>query len=198
MKIGLDIDNVISNFNKKLMKELIKEDKNKKNRGIINHNVTNIYQMFDFSAEEIEELFCNKCEEWAKKLELNEGAKHFIDKLMDDGDEIYLISHRVYPHYTNAFETTKQWLKDKKIRYTKLIISNENDKTPYCKECKVDIMFDDSVNNCNKMILGGINCYLYRGKNMYDKTPYGNLRVVQNWEELYHEILKLKLSKEGK
>lgn len=30
MKIGLDIDNVISNFNKKLMKELIKEDKNKK------------------------------------------------------------------------------------------------------------------------------------------------------------------------
>ena len=89
-------------------------------------------------------------------------------------------------------------LKDKKIRYTKLIISNENDKTPYCKECKVDIMFDDSVNNCNKMILGGINCYLYRGKNMYDKTPYGNLRVVQNWEELYHEILKLKLSKEGK
>ena len=49
-------------------------------------------------------------------------------------------------------------------------------------------MFDDS----------GINCYLYRGKNMYDKTPYGNLRVVQNWEELYHEILKLKLSKEGK
>ena len=57
----------------------LKEDKNKKNRGIINHNVTNIYQMFDFSAEEIEELFCNKCEEWAKKLELNEGAKHFID-----------------------------------------------------------------------------------------------------------------------
>ena len=45
MKIGLDIDNVISNFDKKLMKELIKEDKNKKNRGIINHNVTNIYQM---------------------------------------------------------------------------------------------------------------------------------------------------------
>ena len=190
MKIGL----IDENFEEKKLKE----DKNKKNRGIINHNVTNIYQMFDFSAEEIEELFCNKCEEWAKKLELNEGAKHFIDKLMDDGDEIYLISHRVYPHYTNAFETTKQWLKDKKIRYTKLIISNENDKTPYCKECKVDIMFDDSVNNCNKMILGGINCYLYRGKNMYDKTPYGNLRVVQNWEELYHEILKLKLSKEGK
>lgn len=198
MKIGLDIDNVISNFDKKLIEELIKEDKNKRNRGIIKHNTTNIYEMFDFSAEEIEELFCNKCEEWAKTLELNEGVKHFIDKIIADGDEIYLISHRVYPHYTNPFETTKQWLKDKEIKYTKLVISNGIDKTPDCKECEVDIMFDDSVDNCNKMILGGINCYLYRGKNMYDKTPYGNLRVVQNWEELYNEILKLKLNNERK
>ena len=28
MRIGLDIDNVISNFDKKLMEELIKEDNN--------------------------------------------------------------------------------------------------------------------------------------------------------------------------
>ena len=151
--------------------------------------------MFDWSAEEIEEFFCNNCEEWAKTLELNEGAKYFIDKIMSDGDGVYLISHRVYPHYKNSFEITKQWLEDKKIKYTKLIISKETDKTPECKECKVDIMFDDSVDNCNKMILGGINCYLYRGKTMYDKTPYGNLRVIQNWEELYHEILKLKFNK---
>ena len=30
MNIGLDIDNVISNFDKKLMEEFIKEDKNKR------------------------------------------------------------------------------------------------------------------------------------------------------------------------
>ena len=40
MRIGLDIDNVISNFDKKLMEELIKEDKNKRNTGIINYNRT--------------------------------------------------------------------------------------------------------------------------------------------------------------
>ena len=45
------------------------------------------------------------------------------------------------------------------------------------------------------MILGGINCYLYRGKEMYDKTPYGDLRIVENWKELYNEILKLKFNK---
>ena len=84
MNIGLDIDNVISNFDKKLMEEFIKEDKNKRNTGIINHNAINIYGMFDWSNEEIEEFFCDKCEEWAKTLELNEGAKQFIDKMMNE------------------------------------------------------------------------------------------------------------------
>lgn len=195
MNIGLDIDNIISNFDKKLMEEFIKEDKNKRNTGIINHNAINIYGMFDWSNEEIEEFFCDKCEEWAKTLELNEGAKQFIDKMIDDGDNVYLISHRVSPHYTNPFEITQQWLKDKKIRYTKLILSKGIDKTPECKKYKVDIMFDDGVDNCNRMILGGINCYLYRGKEMYDKTPYGDLRIVENWKELYNEILKLKFNK---
>ena len=32
---------------------------------------------------------------------------------------------------------------------------------------------------------------------MYNKTPYGNLRIVENWEELYHEILKLKFNNQG-
>lgn len=140
-------------------------------------------------------FFCNKCEELSKILELNEGAKHFIDKIMDDGDNVYLISHRAYPHYNNPLKITQQWLKNKEIKYTKLVLSKSIDKTPECKECKVDLMFDDSVDNCNKMIFGGINCYLYRNTEMYDKTPYGDLRIVQNWEELYNEILKLKFNK---
>ena len=64
MNIGLDIDNVISNFDKKLMEEFIKEDKNKRNNGIINNNTINIYEMFDWSKDEIENFFCNKCEDW--------------------------------------------------------------------------------------------------------------------------------------
>lgn len=193
MNIGFDIDNVISNFDKKLMEELIKEDKNKRNSGIIRRNAMNIYEMFDWSKEEIEDLFCKNCEEWSKTLELNDQAKYFIDKLINDGHNIYLISHRVYPHYSQPFETTEKWLKSKGIKYTQLLISKDTNKTTECKKCKVDIMFDDSVDNCNKMILGGINCFLYRDKDKYDKTPYGNLRIVRNWEEIYNEIEKLKM-----
>ena len=36
MRIGLDIDNVITDFDKKILEEFYKEDKNKRNKGIVN------------------------------------------------------------------------------------------------------------------------------------------------------------------
>lgn len=37
MRIGINIDNVISNFNKKLLGEYLKHDKELRNSGIIKH-----------------------------------------------------------------------------------------------------------------------------------------------------------------
>ena len=57
MKIGIDIDNVISNFNEKLLKAYIEHDKKLRNTGIINKNVPYIRNgMFDWTDEE-EKLF---------------------------------------------------------------------------------------------------------------------------------------------
>lgn len=38
MRIGLDIDNVITDFDEKMLYEFLKEDKNKRNSGIVNLN----------------------------------------------------------------------------------------------------------------------------------------------------------------
>ena len=38
MRIGIDIDNVISNFNEELLKAYIEHDKELRNTGIINKN----------------------------------------------------------------------------------------------------------------------------------------------------------------
>ena len=46
MKIGIDIDNVISNFNDELLKEYLKHDKELRNTGIINQDVFIRYGMF--------------------------------------------------------------------------------------------------------------------------------------------------------
>ena len=53
MKIGIDIDNVIANFNDTLLKEYIKHDKELRNTGIVNENPEYVRNgMFDWSDEE--------------------------------------------------------------------------------------------------------------------------------------------------
>ena len=43
-----------------------------------------------------------------------------IDKLLEEGHEIYLISNRAYPYYKDLLNTTKNNLEKNNIKYTKL------------------------------------------------------------------------------
>ena len=53
MKIGIDIDNCISNFDDTLLKEYLKHDKELRNTGIINENAESIRRgMFDWTEKE--------------------------------------------------------------------------------------------------------------------------------------------------
>lgn len=54
MRIGIDIDNVISNFDDTLLKEYLKHDKELRNTGIINENPEYLRKgMFDWTEEEV-------------------------------------------------------------------------------------------------------------------------------------------------
>ena len=53
MKIGIDIDNVISNFNNTLLEEYLLHDKTLRNSGVINKNADYIRNgMFDWTENE--------------------------------------------------------------------------------------------------------------------------------------------------
>ena len=53
MKIGIDIDNCISNFDDTLLEEYLKHDKELRNTGIINKNPEYLRKgMFDWTVEE--------------------------------------------------------------------------------------------------------------------------------------------------
>ena len=53
MRIGIDIDNVISNFNDTLLNEYLLHDKKLRNSGIINKNADYIRKgMFDWDEDE--------------------------------------------------------------------------------------------------------------------------------------------------
>ncbi len=191
MNIGLDIDNVISDFDKTILKYFLVEDKQKRNRGIINQNATHInYGMFDWSKEEVDEFYANNMESIALELSLRRGARKIINKLLSDGHKIFLITHRVAPHYKQPLETTLKWLKKRKLSYTKLIFSKSADKSEECFKNNIDIMVDDRVSQCKLMRENGVNILLMLTR--FNKKEKEDLPFVRSWEELYMEINKCK------
>ena len=190
LNIGLDIDNVISAFDSKILQEFMLEDANKRNAGIIDKKARYITKgMFDWSEEEIDDFLNNNMENFAKELKTRKYCKKYMDLLLNDGHKLILITHRVFPHYNNPEKTTLDWLNKRNINYTKLVFSESSDKTKECFEYKVDVMIDDRVGQCAKMLKNGVKCFIMQTK--YNKREIGDLPFVTSWKDLYEEICKL-------
>ena len=197
MNIGIDIDNVISNFNEALKEEFLKHDKELRNTGIVNPNLYMTKGMFDWSEDEIWGFYLENIERIAKSLEVKPGAKEYIDKLKEDGHMIIIITGRDNGDYADPWNITENWLKQKEIKYDKLIITeayknNKHAKTEKCFENYIDIMIDDSIHNCMDCIENNITTLLM-------DTPYNRAEKdmirVNNWEEVYEFIKNYKRKK---
>ncbi len=136
MKIGIDIDNVISDFNKKLLEEYKIHDKKLKNPGIINKNADYIRKgMFDWSGDEEQNFYKNNIERIAKKLGVIDGAKKYIDKLHKDNHYIYIITGRDNGEYKEPYDMTKKWLAKNNIYYDNLVLTDSYDKHAKTEKC---------------------------------------------------------------
>ena len=195
MKIGIDIDNVISNFNERLLEEYINHDKQLRNTGIINSKASCIRKgMFDWSEKEEQEFYRNNIERIAENLDVINDAKKYIKKLKEDGNYIYIITGRDNGEYSDPYNMTKKWLENNNIYYDELILTNAYDKHAKAEKCikyNVDIMVDDSVRICTDCVESGITTFLM-------DTPYNkesNIQRVYNWKEIYKYISNLKNQK---
>lgn len=188
MKIGIDIDNVISNFNDELLKEYLKHDKELRNTGIINEDVFIRYGMFDWTEKEESEFYKNNIERIAKKLQPLNRATETIKKLKEDGNEIIIISGRNNGEYNNPYKLTEEWLAKYNIVYDKVILTNaynKEEKANACKENNIDIMIEDSTQTA-------INIEQVGTKVLFMNTRYNknneNFEKVSNWKEIYVKI----------
>ncbi len=194
MRIGIDIDNVISNFDEVLQREFLKHDKTLRNHGIINENLYITEGMFDWSKEEISDFYHSNIERIVKDLTVIDGAKEYIDKLKEEGHAIYLITGRDNGEYSNPVNMTVDWLKQNHITYDKLIFTNSNDKESKAKACiehHIDIMIDDSVHICQACIHAGVMTLIM------DKPCNRNCNIkrVYSWKDIYIFIHRYKQPK---
>ena len=192
MKIGIDIDNCISNFDDVLLKEYLKHDKELRNTGIINENPEYLrIGMFDWTDEEEKRFYNENIENFAKKLKPIEDASYYIKKLKEDGHEIYIITGRNNGEYTNPNKVTKQWLDKYDIVYDRLIFTNAYDKhakTEVCLKNNIDLMIEDSTRISLDLINNGIKVYTMNTRyNQKEQT----LDRVSRWKEIYEKISNL-------
>ena len=189
MNIGIDIDNVISNFNDVLLQEYIKHDKELGNDGINNLNADYIRKgMFNWSKEEELNFYNNNVERIAKNLDLVTDSKKHIDLLKSEGNKIYIISGRNNGEYTEPYLMTKNWLTKNNINYDELILTNayqHHEKADICLDYHIDIMIDDSIHVCEECSNKNINVLLFG--TIYNKNEQ-RFNKVNSWQEVYEYI----------
>lgn len=191
MRIGIDIDNCISNFDDTLLKEYLKHDKELRNTGIINENPECLRKgMFDWTDEEENSFYNANIENFARKLKPIEDSSYYIKKLKEDKHEIYIITGRNNGEYANPYELTVEWLAKYDIVYDKLILTDaydEHAKTEVCLEYTIDLMIEDNTKISLDLINNGIKVFTMNTRYNQNKT----LDRVSEWKEIYERISKL-------
>ena len=190
MRVGLDIDNVITDLDKIFIKEALIWDKNIRGKGIIDSKASSILKLFDWTRDEIEDFFYNNIQRIAEFMEMRKCCKFYIDKLMEEGNEIFLITHRVRPNYRDPESVTINWLNKHKINYNQLIFSQSPNKTEECKKFNIDVMIDDRMDQCQIMSDNGVRCIVMKTRFM-DKGE-NKLPIARSWKDLYNKIHNLK------
>lgn len=194
MKIGIDIDNTLTevqnelntaayNYAKKLGKN-INESENLLED--INNNGNFYKEKFKFSYEELKYFLKDIQEEIINRATPRKDVVKCIDKLREKGNQIYIVTARDSEFHDDPYKLSKDWLEKNNINYDKLIV-NARKKAPVCKEENIDIFIDDQLNNCIEISKLGIKTIRISN----DKQQYKDIITFKNWNEIYNYIAEM-------
>lgn len=160
MRIGIDIDGVLTNIEQFLLDYLSKWC-------VLNHISFTIdcnhlqydeYQTFGITKEQGDAFWREYLEFYAMYEKPRPFAKDVIQKLKDDGYEIYIITARLFTNQVGALgekmrEIVKKWLDENEIYYDKLIFSkaSKERKVDEILQHHIDLMVEDNPNNIKEI-----------------------------------------------
>lgn len=184
MKIGIDIDDTITNSTKTVKKYLKLYGKKYSDEETLMNNINDIIRGF-FVNEAISAFFSDYSLKISSELEVKEDAVEIINKLKEEGNEIIIITARSNNYYKDVDTFCKEFLDSKGIKYDKLI-TGQKYKIEACKKEKIDIMFDDAVDTCEDINKNGIEAILFNSEiNENIKT---DCKRISTWKEVYDYI----------
>ena len=193
MKIGIDIDNTLTEvqeelneaaynyaikLGKKIDSSVISED--------INNNGSFYKEKFKFSYDELRYFLKDIMEKIINRAKPRTGVIETIRKLREEGHKIYIITARDSEFHDDPYLLSKNWLDKNKIEYDKLIV-NARKKAPVCIQENIDLFIDDQLNNCIEITKEGIQTIRISN----DKENFENIETADNWEQIYKYVKKI-------
>lgn len=190
MRIGIDIDGVLTNIEEFIADYEVKF--------CYENNLTyrvNLKEYDEAKALGISEQNCEKfwnkyMKYYATEYKARDFASEVINKLKEDGHEIYIVTARneyglTGEDYGKMKQFVKEWLEKNKIYYDKIVYTEET-KLPYCIGNYIDIMIEDKPENV-KEISTKIPVLCYNCS--YNADIKGkNITRVYSWYDIYNKI----------
>ena len=182
MKIGIDIDDVITNTSEKIEEYVVKDRNSQKlqehMKEIMKGNPSEP-EVISFCMENYLRVF--------QKVKPKDNASKVIQNLLDKGNEIYLITARGenLEFFRGSEKVTKEFLEDNNIKYTKIIFNAVN-KAQLCVDNQIDIMIDDSIEHCEDVKNVGIKSIAFTSN--VNKKTFTTVERVDNWLELESKL----------
>ena len=196
MRIGIDIDGVLTDVERQQLDYGSKFYYERYQKEIVDFEGYDTNQIFNVDDKLDEEFWRKYFKEYSLNVEARKFASEVIDKLKQDGHQIYIITARgsFLSHSADvmSIEENQQivlnWLKNNHINYDKIIFSPE-DKLDICKENNIDLMIEDKVDNINKISkIIPVICF-HAGYNKDCKNS--NIIRCYSWYDIYSKINKL-------
>lgn len=190
MKIGIDIDGVILDYERvlKTYGDLYDFIELKKD-GIINRNEHYLRNRYNWTEEERMNFINKYFIKLSKKTNFIPGAKDVINMLQEDGHELIVISARG-GMVEEMKDVAIERFKEEGISFNKYYWKQE-DKLEVALKENIDVMIDDAYHVCKKLSENKINTIYFRDKEMKKLEQNAYLKEVSNWEEIYRQIKKM-------
>ncbi|MDH5463587.1 MAG: hypothetical protein OEW49_04700 [Nitrosopumilus sp.] len=142
LRIGIDIDGVLTDFVKEFIKSVNKRYKiTLSEQDIREHD---LYKVLGIPSKDLIEMVM---EVFPKDLAPQEGSVESVNELSKK-HEIYIITARE----PETLDVSKNWLKQHGIPYKKLAFMKEGDKHKFIEKDHLDIVIDDNLKEITNWI----------------------------------------------
>lgn len=185
MKIGIDIDDTITNTYVSMLAVIADEYKVDFESLLVKKpSYLELRKMFPNFSEFARRRFC----EVALNATLKTDVVKYLNKLKDEGHEIIFITARSYEEYENPHELTYNYLKNYNIPFDKLIVDIKN-KGQECLNEGIDLFIDDDDHNCESVKSVDVPCLQFH---ICFSDGVDGIKKVYSWKEIYEYIVNLK------